>query len=116
MVDVPTNIIIPKIWDYAYVRYKNVDLYSSYYDYINELPNHDDVEYRENDVFIFLQDLDYHLRLNGILHSKFNKLDLDTIRCCQSNTEAINEYFHQNPIIDNSNNQNIIIHTFKINV
>lgn len=117
-IDISTQVIIPKIWDYAYVRYRNADDYKMYYSYIDAVPNYDNIkeENRENDVFVFLQDLDQHLRKFGITTSIFNRLNLGTIRECTTNTDAINEYFYQNPIRDFSNNNQGIIHTFPIDI
>lgn len=117
-VDIPTTTIIPKIWDYAYVRYGTAKENLSYYDYIGDSssPNLDFIheEGRENDVYIFLQDIDLHLRKFGITSTIFNRLDLNRIKSCSNNTDAIQEYFIQNPISENllSNDQHDIIHIF----
>ena len=113
-IDVSTQVIIPKIWDYAYVRYKNANDYESYYDYLNDTPNYNNIENenRENDVFVFLQDLDQYLRKFNITTSIFNRLNLTSIRECLTNTDAINEYFSQKPIRYFSNNNQTIIHIF----
>ena len=64
----------------------------------------------------FLRDLDQYLRTNNITYSKFNQLDLNTIRACNTNTQAIEEYFRQYPMVDNYNRNNKIIHTFSTNI
>lgn len=114
-IDISTQVIIPKIWDYAYVRYKTADNYEMYYRYINNTPNYNYIkdENRENDVFVFLQDLDQYLKKFNITTSIFNRLNLRSIRDCLTNTDAINEYFSQNPITNFSNDNNQkIIHIF----
>jgi hypothetical protein len=117
VVDIPTNVIIPKIWDFAYVRYNNVEMYKKYYNYIDDLPTYQGIkeEFRDNDVFIFLQDMDGFLRKNNIADNIFNNLDLQRIRDAVSNTDAINEYFRQNPILSNYEPRHRIIHTFETN-
>lgn len=109
---------IPKIWDYAYVRYKDADNYKIYYEYIDEIPNYNNLESenRENDIFILLQDLDQYLRMVNISDSIFNHLNLQRIRDARTNTDAINEYFHQNPIMDCDGSDHIIMHTFSTNI
>lgn len=115
IVDIPSDIIIPKIWDFGYVRYVDADLCGKYYNYVNELPTYQGIkeELRDNDVFIFLQDLNKHLRINNITDCIFNKLDLQRIRDAINNTTAIAEYFCQNPIISNNEYHHRIINTFK---
>lgn len=117
-IDVPTHIIIPKIWDYAYVKYQKADDYASYYNYLDDgsTPNYVNIEAekRENDAFVILHDIDLYLRTINISDSIFNTLDLDSIRKSKTNTQAINCYFQQNPITNQSNVNNHIIHTFNV--
>lgn len=114
-IDIPSSTIIPKIWDYAFVRYGRANEFKSYYDYLGDTlaPDYSNVEGRDNDVYILLQDLDKFLRINHITNSIYNTLDLNSIRECRNNTDAIDEYFRQNPInLDYADESHNIIHTF----
>jgi hypothetical protein len=111
-VDIPTTIIIPKIWDFAYVRYQKASDYASYYDYLGSgVPDFIGMDDRDNDVFVYLQDLDHFLRQYHPYDNIFNHLDLESIRRHRTNTDAIYDYFQQNPITE-SNEDHLIVHRF----
>lgn len=58
-IDIPTTTLIPKIWDFAYVRFADAHKYSHYYNYLpeNKIPDFSDVEERDNDVYVILNDV-----------------------------------------------------------
>jgi len=117
-VDIPISTLIPKIWDFAFVRFGIANSYPQHYAYLESpiLPTLKDIkdEGRENDVYILLSDIDHHLRTNGVTISKYNNLDLNRIRAARSNTAAVYEYLHQYPIPQHliADDTHEILHTF----
>lgn len=114
-IDIPCNTIIPKIWDYAYVRFANADQYQAYYKYIDSLPLLGNVmKDRYNDVAVLLLDIDRLLKLNNIDKSRYNITDISSIVAQNNNTEAIKEYFNIFGYSDELTSQesNKILHEF----
>lgn len=117
-IDIPSDTLIPKIWDFAFVRFGNASQYPNYYEYLsgNRIPNLSLIlnEDRENDVYVFLNDIVELMRKKNIITSIFNNLDLNSIRQARNNTKAVYDFLIQMPIpitlLANANH--IIIHTF----
>jgi len=117
-IDIPTSTLIPKIWDFANVRFGNADIYTRYYAYLDPIttPTLQQIKYenRQNDIYVLLSDINDLLIKNGISNTPFNKLDLNKIRNHNNNTAAIYEFLSQYPIPNSllENPTHDIIHTF----
>lgn len=109
-IDIPTTTLIPKIWDFAFVRFGTAAEYRDYYSYFDgTVPDLSRIsEERENDVFIFLSDI---IKISG---GKIFNIDLENIRKARNNTEAVYIYLTQNPWSSelNSDKSHRIIHSF----
>lgn len=112
-IDIPTNTPIPKIWDFAFVRFGTASHYQEYYSYFNgTVPELSRIsEERENDVYVFLSDI---VNLTRDHDDIIFDIDLKDIRQCRNNTEAVYKYLSQNSwdsslLADESND---IIHSF----
>jgi len=112
-IDISTNTLIPKIWDFAFVRFGTAENYSNFYSYFDgSTPNLTKIsEERENDVFIFLSDIMNIIRVNGGIVPNFN---LENIRAARNNTEAVYSYLKDNLIADEllSDENHTIVHSF----
>lgn len=136
-IDIPTTTFIPKIWDFAFVRYATAHLYSQYYTYltdkcINEtncpgagisgtliLPKLDTItgEDRENDVYVLLNDINLLLQKIGVTGSNFNTLNFDSLRSHHNNTAAVYDFLLQWGVPKEllASNEHKIIHVFPPN-
>jgi hypothetical protein len=121
-IDIPTSTFIPKIWDFAYVRYGTANSYSQYYNYLNPIrvPDLTTLKYEnreQNDVYVLLTDINSLLYKNGITGTIFNNLDLEKIGLPSNNTDAIYEFLSQRPIPANllADPNHQIVHIFPPN-
>jgi len=119
-IDIPISTLIPKIWDFAFVRFGTADNYPQYYNYLPNpsVPGLNTItDDRENDMYVFLNDIITHLHNGGVYNTLYDKLDLNKIRLAHNNTAAIYEYFNQYPIPGNlvANDSHEILHTFPPN-
>ena len=119
-VDISSNTLIPKIWDFAFVRYGNAAQYQDYYKHLGTTPTLASIvgEGRENDVYVLLNDIDRLMRTNGITDSMFNTLNLESVQRARNNTGAVYSFFALCPLSEDllGNKDHIVVHTFPANL
>lgn len=116
-IDIKNDMLIPKIWDFAFVRYGTAAQYMNMYDYLNNAapPDLDNItEERFNDVYILLQDIANLISINNIRNSLFSSLDLSEIKYLPNNTASVYKFLELMPIPDYlmANDNNRVIHKF----